>query len=461
MKNSILFLILIFLLGITYVLQEYLPPKDLLEQQNMSRAIWTENLTKVNLPNFTVLKEEKGFHIQGHLFPVSSQKLEKLVAAFAAIHVVKKIPVDIEDSSKMEEFLGKNPLSFSIETDNEVTKYQLGESPSVTGNFYLLREKYYSKELLLCSDESVAEHIYRTDNELQLKKFYSFYQKINSKPVDFMNRKIFEWLIHQPLEEVEFNNTRNRFFSVNFKTKETSPKPLDGIQYNERFFNEFLKQLVGLEFSQIHERGKKLENEIASIKLSADNKISLFQKYGDKTGHFISYPKSAFIYEVQTFEGNIFFQHVQAFWLKNLAFTQKVKTLDGLSFDMTFFDSKKNKKFTVLVQDKELFQITVKDRPHWIVDDKKITSLLKIFFGLEGYAQASMVEEYTEQFKLENENAREFRIEILGKKLDFYQKNLEIVVANLTERYILHYPNLDKMNFGNIPKAFFNNSGEP
>ena len=61
----------------------------------------------------------------------------------------------------MDDFLGKNPIRFKVINNSEEITYSIGESPSVTGGFYLLKESYHQKRLFLCVDENVTEQVYQ------------------------------------------------------------------------------------------------------------------------------------------------------------------------------------------------------------------------------------------------------------------------------------------------------------
>ncbi len=456
MKNLSLAFIVILLLGVTYFTQEYLPQKEKIKQHLQTRAIELRDFKKIELPHFSLIQEKDGPRILNYQFPISEEKTKTFTEALNQIRVLRKVDADVSDPLVLNEYLGKNPIKFNITYDSEVVSFTLGEKPSLTGSFYILREKYYLKELLLCADETVINEIARSEEDLELRKFYRFYQMINSVPIDFVNKKIFTESFFKDLSTIEVSNNQKHYYQIHYFSKTTTPAALKGIKYNIRFFHQFLKQLKEMELINIYEDKSKLKKLNATLLLNENQKIELFSYYENQEGHYLTYSDSPFVYEIQEHQISLFFEDVQAFWLKNHDFASEIKTLDGLEFHIVFFESKSQRKYPIYVSDKEIFQILVKDKPHWKTDKNKFLNIIKLIAGIDEFAQASHVEQYDAQFKTENKGYREFRIEILGKKLDFYVKNLEMMVANLDDRYVLYYSNSKKMIWGSTPQAFFN-----
>ena len=194
---------------------------------------------------------------------------------------------------------------------------------------------------------------------------------------------------------------------------------------------------------------------MASIEFIGGVRAVLYKKFGKRRGYFVKVSsKKKFVYEIKEFQARALLSKCSVFLVQKFFFTQGVKFLGWLlNFDIVFSRTKKEEKFTIVVTDKDFFRISVKQRPDLKVDEQKFVSLIKILFGIETYTQAKMVRDYEENDDTFNAKSREFRLVIMGKTLDFYVKNLEIIVVNLTNRYVLHYSNLEKKTWGNNPKA--------
>jgi hypothetical protein len=164
--------------------------------------------------------------------------------------------------------------------------------------------------------------------------------------------------------------------------------------------------------------------------------------------------------KIDKYQSDLFFANVQSFWTKRLPFLSTVKELDQFEFNLAFFEGDKVKKYPLKVLNQDYFKIIVSDRPHFKTEENKLMQILKMLLGIGEFAQAKHALEYDTQFVNDMEAYREFRVEVNGRKLDFYVKNLEIYLANLTEHYVLVYSNTAKTIFGNTPEAFFSRGGE-
>jgi hypothetical protein len=455
MKNSTLFLILISLLGVTYYWQEYRPQKKKLEEKLHSRAINLQNFFRIELPHMTLKKSDEGIRIENILFPLSVGKVNEFITSMDKIKVVTEMDVDFNDEKAIKEMLGEKPLSFTVRSPEAETKYTLGQKPALTGRFYILREKYYQKKMLLCEDDSHFEHVYSTEEEVKLKKFYHFYNLISYKPLELIEKKIFPENYFSKLETMEVKNNRNRYFLLNFFTQTTVPTSLKGIDYNDSYFRKYIEDMKALELKAIHEKRNELKDLVSELVLNKEKSIKLFKKHMDKEGYFISFPDSPFVFEIESYQADLFFHNVQDFWKKKLSFLEPVKKLDGLDFDMSFFSVGKTNKYNIEIIDDEYFKIVIDGRPELEPVMNKFMNLIKVLFGMDKFISAERVSTYTSDFLEANKRYREFRIEIFGKKLDFYQMNKELVVANVTDGHILHFSNTEKIIFGNNEEAFF------
>jgi hypothetical protein len=432
MKNRYLLIILLALLVFAYVWQEYLPRKQEVKYYLQTRAFELQDFKKITLPNFSLVPDDKKVRVLNYIFPTDEKKIMQFMENLQNIALLEKISVDAKDPKNLLEYLGDSPTEIQIEKEGEQITYQIGSKPALTGYFYILKKKYYSTELYLAKDETDIVQAYRRPEELELKKFSKFYRLINEKPLYFVKSNIFNSSFLKDIMNLEIRNSRNRYFQINVFSKTTVPTIIDGLRYNTRFFHQYLKELQTLEMKNIFEAKDKLKEEIASIKIDERRKIQLFKKHAGNEGYFVSYSNSPFVYEIDKYQSDLFFANVQSFWTKRLPFLSTVKELDQFEFNLAFFEGDKVKKYPLKVLNQDYFKIIVSDRPHFKTEENKLMQILKMLLGIGEFAQAKHALEYDTQFVNDMEAYREFRVEVNGRKLDFYVKNLEIYLANLT-----------------------------
>ncbi|MBL7663941.1 MAG: hypothetical protein JNM93_02320 [Bacteriovoracaceae bacterium] len=455
MKNSVLLVLLIALLGLAYVLEEYIPKRNLLEEKTQHSMIKLNRFERIDLKNVTIIKENNNLRIMNTIFPISNEKMAKLVEALSNIRIIKKIENNVDDEAFIKEIFNADSLSFTVTSDNVSTVYTIGSEPSLTGHFYVSRQVGYQAEFFLCRDDSLYDGVYQSQEDVELKRFYRLYQLLSSQLLDFVEPLIFPSAYFSKVKVAEIKNNRNRFYQVNFHNKSTIPEILQSMNYNERYFLHFLQEFQQMKLKNIYENKNALDEMLAEVTFDRNLDVRLYKKYSGKEGYFISFSDSLFVFEIGEYQAKLFFSNVQDFWDKKLTFLSKIDNLKNFEFFITFFESSEEKKYLVRIVDDKNLNLEVIDHSELRPVREKFVQLIKILFSIDNFFMAERVEPYTHQFYEENKKFREIRLGVQGRNIDLYFAGHEIILANVTDGHLLYYRNTENLIFGNTIDAFF------
>ncbi len=449
MTNKSLFFLLLLLLGITYYWQEYRVLENKLAEEKRSQVIDLEGVIEVSLPNLTLLKKGVEWRIKEQVFKTSQKEVAALFKTLQQIKFIKAIPLTSSSKENLKEFLGERPIEFSLRKEGKRFLYILGSRPSVTGRFYLLVQEEESEKLYLCESVKVIDKVYRSDEENFKQRFYDLYKLISSQKLSFLERKVFEANFWDGFNLVSFENMRNKSFDLDFINYQTIPSAPQGLQNNKRYFLNYLQELKNLEFDKIHLKKGHLKNSLSKIKWGS-KEIELFGNFDNQEGRFLFYTGSNFVYEFAEFKTYLFFQNVQHFWDKRIHFELENDSIHLLHFEMTFFEPNK-KTYSFQILNKEKFEVRLMNHPSLNMDRDKFLHLMKILFAVDDYSQANFV---SEQSQGQLQGRRKFQLSVLEKKIDFYQKEKEILLHSLTDGYVLHYSMNKRENWGSSLEEF-------
>lgn len=429
MKNSLLVVIIIALIGAAYYLDQKEDVVDLAPNRLKGEKIFKiklDDLREIHLPK-TKLKNNKGkWLVTDLLYPVDRKLLGELVNRLNNIHVLKEIKVNekvIDDFFKYQNHYIK---LLSFEDNMEV---RLGDVSQVTGHFYMQIYKNRQQKLYLCHDTTFFQGFYRTEEEANMQRYLGFKNLVLLTPKKLIEKKVLKDIDIDSLRKVSFEAISVEPFTMDIESNSTEPKTPAQIQ--KLNFRSSLKAIKeNLFFEKFYERDDQILNKrISSTTFQFINKSKIeFELFGEmdkRNGYFLTITNDKTIYELDAKSISFFISQLSDFWLKKLLLP-KTQFSGNDAFEIKLSqDNKKWYKFEVF----DLKQFKIKSLQDNVTVNPEIQNfdqLFNLLFGQNQFKVATKLSVLDKKSKEELTKSGGVYIDIFGRKV-FANKLNDIV----------------------------------
>lgn len=411
MKTNLgLFFLLIALITGTYFFQEKR------EQQSFKRSliqgrIITDKITSIETDFFKAHKV-KGQWKNGEDL-LSHNELNRLAKMLSTIKEIKKV----NDT----EVLG---INFSVNQE----EYVLGELNLDKSGFYF-KSKGVSY-LAIIDSESHQVHSHGDNlNEMKLEELRNLLSKTNR---ELLEKQLFRYYPELSYETVIIKPEGAVDFELDFKNNTTIPGPIKGITEHEDLASKF-KSLV----AQINIKNKvKANPKLKKTKLGeitflpSELKWEVYLSKNDKADVYL-FDSEGNAYEMVGGTLKVFLIQIQDYWDKKVIPPDEFKHFDRLN--VVFYQGPEDLNLVVLNREPLAFESKEK------INEEKVGLLFQVIFNLSIFDQGQRVSNLTTSQLRQILSEDSLRLDVMGQELAIVSYGQEIIVANITQEYKVHF----------------------
>lgn len=378
---------------------------------------------------------------------------------------------NLEYTSLMAKFhsIGESVL---FQFSNKALKYELG--PKIPGSelFYLRLLKLSvdgkiveGEEIIIARNEAPKE-LYDPKNPNPSIGYESFKRLFSVSRRLFLDLRVFTNIseigfdFEKGIQKIEIDNLRNKTFSLDFFKMTSNPFPFKGVSQDEKKqlrFLDFLKNLQSDDILILD--SEQPTNKISTIKIIGKKNINLelFRTFKERNGYFLK--KDNKLYQINPRDASAFLGNVQSFWIKK----PFGKILKGLSsFDFQLSQGKESASFSI---PKSADFLVLKNNGEKVKNKMAFLRLFLIIFGpqeknlnsfslsykpgeavrVSEFRNTSFSERYP-QFSTSFLEKQSFKLEALGKELHLLKLRDELLIVDMRNKVIFHYPEIFPKN---------------
>ena len=330
-KNIYALLLLLGLLIFTYYYQE-LGQYRREQQPHQQSALLkgdTQELQEVRFDRFSILLAPTGASkIKPSGLPVDQKRFDQFLQQLSYIKVQRELDLSLvaEDEQLAITSGFKHRLWFFF--NHGERSYQLGGKLPLAQSFYLRTEERgarragatpqgASSKTLICVNSAPRLRVYNPQNQADSGPYLELAQWFATDESAFHQLNVFEQL--PPITWVEVEGGSGQKFELAMEKLQTTPAIYLGLDYAPEEFQQFYHRLKNLRAQRIFPlrgRSKDLRDRLSSLKWQGvlSGQLQLFGRYRQREGYFVVYRDV--VYELGKNSAQLFFYHVQDFWLK-------------------------------------------------------------------------------------------------------------------------------------------------
>lgn len=422
-KNISLFVILVGLIFLTYIFQEKRVATEIEEKRESSQVIKGE-IKSLSFGDVNAVKVNDQWWHEKELLSHNSMKI--IERKVSEIMKIKEIEGDWKSYFS-------EPFTFKVNDQN----YTLGELSLDKQGFYLAQDR----KIILSEIIGSSHELTRDESAMASIKLDEFKRELSKKLKDLKENQLFRYYPGIPFDSVTIDTEGNLPFELNFKTNETLPPPIPGINTHKDLKNKFMSLLTQVNLKSEIPYSEKLKfKKLSQMKyLSKDKEITwdLWLKGKDSADAVLIDPdqKRAFLMVGGTLK--IFFIHVQDYWDKKVIPPKAFENFTAMK--MTFIQG--SKKANVEVLNKEPLGFKVQG---YKLKPANMQELLFILFNLGETDQADRVSLLSKSEKQQVLSEDHLRVDVMNQELLLWRKDQELIVVNLTQGFKAHFGILEK-----------------
>lgn len=412
--NLWLFIVLVALITGTYFFQEKRVEEDFKKSLTAQRLI-TEDVSFIETSSFRAQKIDQQWTNEGKL--LSHNELTRLSRMLKNIKEIKKVD--------------------GVEVAG--VKFRVNDTSLTLGELNLDKSAFYLKKndevyLAVIDTESSQLHTHEDNlNEMKLDELKSLLVKSNS---ELLERQLFRYYPELEYESVAIKADGALDFELDFKNNTTLPAPMKGVEVHEDLGGKFRSLITQINIKKEVKADLQLKkNKLAEMTfLPSELKWEVYLPNKDRADAYL------FDSEGRAFEAvggtlRVFLIQLQDYWDKKIIPPSEFKKFDSLV--VKFY------------QGPEELRITVKNRePLEFESDEnlaleKVSKLFDVLFNLSEFDQGQRVSNLTTSQLRQILSEESLRAEIMGQELAIVSYGQEIIVANITHEYKVHFLKLE------------------
>lgn len=422
-SNLSLFIFLILLLSITYFFQEK-RTHELHQEAEQRDLLINFEINQLKLPHVNAVK-------------VGDQWWED--KQLLSVNVFKQIEKKLQEIKKIKSIKGewKNYFQNSVSIEINKIPWTIGELTLDKQAFYIAKDK----EIFLAVIEGESTHLTQDENEIPSIKLNELLSALSKKKEELKETQLFRYYPDLPASTVVINADKRLEYELDLTANKTIPPPIHGIKVHKDIRQKFyslLTQMTLKEEVPYSEslKFKKLGSIIFSNKLKSQT-WELWLRNKTSADAFILDPLNKRAFHMVGGTLKMFFINLQDYWDKKVIPQEKFAAFTKL--DAHFVQGTKQAK--VVIFNKEPLAFEAKG---YRVDTTKLDQLMQLIFNLGGRDQGDRVSLLSESEKKQLLSGNHLRIEIMDQEIILWRKQEEVILANLTQGYKVHFTFLDE-----------------
>lgn len=417
-KNIALFAILVLLIVGTYFLQEKRVENERLESQKQGLLIQQE-ITHLKLPHIEAKKVNGQWWSGKELLSHNTFKqIEKKLS---------QIKQEKEVTAEWKSYFSK-PFLFQVNGED----WAIGDMTLDKQSFYISR----GNKIYMAYVEGESTQLTRNEAEIEGIKRDELLALLSKPAKDFFENQLFRYYPKLPMERVLVTTEGNLPYELDLKNNLTLPPPFKGVNVHEDLkgkFNSLLTQAnIKAEVPYSPSLQYKKMGEVVFLDAHHKVKWELWLISDKKADAVIIDPDLKKAYSVVGGTLKLFFVNVQDFWDKKVIPQKDFESFDRLK--ASFVQGDKSAQVTII--NKEPFDF---EAPGFKVDKLKMEELLQYIFNLGPKVQGDRVSNLSSSERKELLSGNHLRVEVMGQELILWRKQEELIVANLTQGFKVHF----------------------
>jgi len=420
MKNNlILVIVLISLLVVTYFFQEKRVEENL-DTAHRNDKLIKNKIEHLNFSKVEALKKNGAWWSGNQLLSHNTFKLieDKL----------NQIVIDKEIKGKKTSYFHE-PISFTV-----------NHEPFLIGDLSLNKSSFYiskSQKIYLAHLDGGSNTVSFSDDEIDEDKLNELKSLLIKKKDDLIENQLFRYYPELPLTKIVVHSEGGLAYELNLEKNTTNPAPIQGISIHEDLKGKFFSLLTQMQIKQEILFNDKLKfKKIAVIKFSSPNKkntaweVWLRDKKSADALLFDFDQKRAFLMTGGTLK--LFFLQVQDYWDKKIIPPKSFHQFQRLPAEI----SQGSLRESIVILNREPLAF---ESGHFKVRPGSMSDLFQVIFNLGMFDQGDRVSQLTNTERAEYLSHRYLKISTMDQELVCVKKNHELIVANLTQGFKVHF----------------------
>lgn len=418
--NLALLCVFLALLGVAYWTEQVQKKRpEYLAQLNGESLVIEQKMTELETEQFH-LKDVKGrWELTSTDWPVSQNTVEDYLKVLGQVKVFNEMP--IQDDHHWE-----NPVRIKYKQGGRQFELELLGVSRVTGSMYFSHSNYPGK-VLIGQFIGRTKDIYISDVDKNIKNYLYIKKLFRSEKEKFLELNFLKKMIKDKLLKIKVDNTRNRWFEVDFGKKQTLPIPYLGVQLKN--LKKVIENLGTFKkVIKVHREGAMVlsdkRSEMTFYTSTETIVASLFLSLNGRYGNFFKVSGMKEVLEVELFDKNLPFSHVQMFWNKTFDYKVDFTKMKRFDFKLT---TPKHKEIAFYIDDLEKFEVKSENPLIAHIDKTRMNFLFNLVFNLTDFKQAKYIRP-----AFNGPHMYQLKIELFNKKLGISIMKDQVMVDDLS-----------------------------
>lgn len=347
-KNLALLSIFVILTILTFIFQEKRSIDLQLESDRSSTIFNVEEFGKLmamSTPTSKIVADGPGFITSQERMQVDEVVLNEVFHHLGSIKIQRFLNNNDIEGDQFSFFFPSKETFLDFEFEKGKLQFLIGSKLNHDQAFYVKIVKNTEKQYLIARMDTALHNAYFLGHDHNSSEHYKKLLEILFLNEEFYyDKRVLQKIPINPdsLISIQFNNFRNRPFSLNPINSTTLPIAPEGIGYNKEVVQKFLTTLFELRAFNTTKKVdlNLLKDELASLRLidvkENQSTVTLYGFMGDKEGRYVRVSGDDVLYQLQPSMTKIFFMNRQDFWNKTILTDEEQKMLEtqGLSIDL-------------------------------------------------------------------------------------------------------------------------------
>ena len=416
-KNLTLAGILLFLLVLTYFVQEKRSESNYVESLTKDHLITTE-IKSLKLP-FVQAEKRNGSWWMG-----------KTLLSHNTFKIIEK---KISEVKKIKDVTGEPKTFFSnplvIEVNGE--KWTFGDVAFDKQGFYVSK----GDKMMIAVIDGESLELTQDGDAIEARKYEDFKAQISKPYGELVEKQLFRFYPDIPLKRVLVEAYERLPYELNFETNKSLPEPLPGIRMHDKIESKFHSLLTQMTIKEELPYSENLKHKRMGTLKFLNEKEVVWELWlrDEKTADAVlidSQLKRAWLMVGGTVK--IYFTMVQDYWDKKIIPPAEFKSFDRLPMLL----SQGNKTAEIDVINREPLQFETKKGK---LDQQIVLGMVEIIFNLGRFDQADRVSLLSKSERKMLMNQDDLHVMVMGQELVLWVKTEELIVVNLTQGFKAHF----------------------
>lgn len=409
--NLWLFIVLVALITGTYFFQEK-RDEDHFQHSLVAGRFITDPIVSIETDKFKAQKVSGQWKSGEDL--LSHNHFHRLVKMIGAIKEVKKL-------EETTEVLG---LTFKV---NGIS-YVLGELNLDKSAFYFKA----GNETYLAVIDTDSAQVHSHNENLNVLKREELEHLLSKGQKELLEQQLFRYYPELEYESVAIKPDGALDFELDFKNNTTLPAPMKGIEVHEDLSGKFRSLITQIKMKEKIKASSKLKkNKLGEITFFPSQlKWEIYVPQKDKADVFL-FDSLGNGYEMVGATLKVFLVQLQDYWDRKIIPPAEFEEFDSLSVELY----QGTEELSISVKNREPLEFKSSQE----LDHSKVELFFQLIFNLSGFDQGQRVSNLTTSQLRQILSEDNLRLDIMGQELAIVSYGQEIIVANITHEYKVHF----------------------